>query len=404
MHTHRQFTAILSAILFLAAGCVEETTIDDNGWTSDGVSAVISSNNNFALDLFSKFREESGNVFFSPYSISVALAMTYEGARGKTAEEMQRVLHIPENESERRPNFARMINEINKKDGKYTLSTANALWVQEGYKLLDEYLEVVERYYGGKATNLDFVREMEKSRRTINAWVEGQTNGKIVELLHQDDLTVDTVLVLTNAIYFKGRWLLQFDPEDTREEEFTTATGERIKVPMMGLTGEELNYAEKDGIQILEMAYEGEDLSMMLILPEDNDLESVEETLTPEKISEWKEALVEQSVDVFVPKFSLKTRYSMKDTLTDMGMPTAFSAGADLSGMNGYGGLVIGNVIHQAFIEVNEEGSEAAGATAVIVLRSVQKTPVFRADHPFIFLIQRGNNILFMGRVNDPTG
>jgi serpin B len=172
---------------------------------------------------------------------------------------------------------------------------------------------------------------------------------------------------------------------------------------MMGLTGEELNYAEKDGAQILEMAYEGEDLSMMLILPVDNDLESVEETLTPEKISEWKEALVEQSVDVFVPKFSLKTRYSMKDTLTDMGMPTAFSADADLSGMNGYGGLVIGKVIHQAFIEVNEEGSEAAVATAVIVLRSAQKTPVFRADHPFIFLIQRGDNILFMGRGNDPT-
>ena len=176
----------------------------------------MSGNNRFALDLFSKLREDSGNVFFSPYSISVALAMTYEGARGKTAEEMQRVLHIPENESERRPNFARMINEINKKDGKYTLSTANAIWVQKGYKLLEECLDVVERYYGGKATNLDFVRETEKSRQTINAWVEGQTR---VELLHQDDLTMETVLVLTNAIYFKGRWLLQFDLPEKRSSQ-----------------------------------------------------------------------------------------------------------------------------------------------------------------------------------------
>ena len=208
--------------------------------------------------------------------------MTYEGARGKTAEKMQRVLHTPENESGRRPNFAKVINEINKKDGKYTLSTANAIWVQKGYKLLEEYLDAVERYYGGKATNLNFVREAEKSRQTINAWVEGQTNGKIVELRHQDDLTMETVLVLTNAIYFKGRWLLQFDPENTREEEFTTATGKRVKVPMMGLTGEETNYAEKDGVQILEVAYEGEELSMMLILPDDS-LESIESVLTPRK-------------------------------------------------------------------------------------------------------------------------
>jgi serpin B len=179
----------------------------------------VNGNNRFALDLFSKLREESGNVFFSPYSISVALAMTYEGARGKTAEEMQRVLHIPEKESERRPNFARVIKEINKKDGKYTLSTANAIWAQKGYKLLEECLDVVERYYGGKATNLDFVREAEKSRQTINAWVEEQTNKRIVDLLHRDDLTMETVLVLTNAIYFKGRWLLQFDLPEKRSSQ-----------------------------------------------------------------------------------------------------------------------------------------------------------------------------------------
>jgi len=416
----KSLVLLLVAVIFLGSmqeGCMsrlrdifgnirEPKTMDDSGWTPEGVDRVVDANNLFALDLFSQLKNESeskdeSNIFFSPYSISVALTMTYEGARGETAEEMENVLHIPEDKDIRRPNFARIINGINREDKKYELSTANALWAQEGYKFLEEYLKIVENYYGGKATNVDFVNELEKSRQTINRWVEEQTNDRIRELLHKGDIDEDTRLVLTNAIYFKGRWLLQFDPEDTRELEFTTINGEKKSVPMMSLR-EEFNYAEIDGCQILEMLYEDEDLSMVFILPED--IRSTEENLTVEKLSEWKDAMAKQEVDALIPRFKLETRYCMVETLKEMGMILPFSLSADFSGMDGR--LMIGNVIHQAFIEVNEEGSEAAAATAVVIKLKAAPAPapVFRADHPFIFLIQQRDtgNILFMGRVGDP--
>jgi len=418
----KSLVLLLVAVIFLGSmqeGCMsrlrdifgnirEPKTMDDSGWTPEGVDRVVDANNLFALDLFSQLKNESeskdeSNIFFSPYSISVALTMTYEGARGETAEEMENVLHIPEDKDIRRPNFARIINGINREDKKYELSTANALWAQEGYKFLEEYLKIVENYYGGKATNVDFVNELEKSRQTINRWVEEQTNDRIKELLHEGDIDELTRLVLTNAIYFKGRWLLQFDPEDTKELEFTTINGEKKSVPMMSLR-EEFNYAEIDGCQILEMLYEGEDLSMIFILPED--IRSAEENLTVEKLSEWKDAMVKQEVDVLIPGFKLETRYYMKETLKEMGMILPFSLSADFSGMDGTLNLMIDKVIHQAFIEVNEEGSEAAAATAVVIKLKAAPAPapVFRADHPFIFLIQQRDtgNILFMGRVGDP--
>jgi len=404
--TGGRIVIITVALVIFISGCVEgpAVKVDDTGWTPEGVDAVVNANNQFAFDLYSQFKKEirDENIFFSPYSISVALIMTYEGARGQTAGEMQSVLRIPEDADLRRSNFAKIINEINKEDKKYMLSTANALWVQEGYVLLEEYISTVEKYYGGKAANLDFVEETEKSCQTINRWVEDQTNNRIIELLHPKDLSLDTALVLTNAIYFKGAWVLQFDPKDTRDEDFTTGTGETVKVPMMGLTGSEFNYAETDEAQILEMDYDGEDLSMLMILPKENNIESVE-GITPEKLSEWKSMLIKQRVAISIPKLKLEPRYSMKDTLMEMGMPLAFTT-ADFSGM-ARGELWIGNVIHQAFIEVNEEGTEATGATAVIVEKLVQTTPIFRADHPYIFIIQQKDtgNILFLGRVSDPT-
>ncbi|MDY6986052.1 MAG: serpin family protein [Candidatus Thermoplasmatota archaeon] len=378
--------------------------VDDSGWTPEGVDRVVDANNLFALDLFSQLKKknESGNIFFSPYSISVALTMTYEGARGETAEEMENLLHIPEDDYIRRQNFARIINEINREDKKYELSTANALWAQKNYNFLEEYLKIVEMYYGGRVTNLDFVGETEESRQTINRWVEEQTNNRIKELLHEGDIDLLTRLVLTNAIYFKGRWLLQFDPEDTMELKFTSIDGEKKSAPMMRVKGE-FNYGETDEGQILEMLYEDEDLSMVFILPED--IRSAEENLTPEKLSEWKDAMVKQEVEVLIPRFKLETRYNMKETLKEMDMILPFSDDADFSGMDGTHHLKIDNVIHQAFIEVTEEGSEAAAATAVVIVAMGMPTvPVFRADHPFIFLIQQRDtgSILFMGRVGDP--
>ena len=400
---------ITIALVVFFSGCVKEPVgkLDDTGWTLEGVSTVVSANNQFALDLYSQFKEEfkDENIFFSPYSISVALTMTYEGARGQTAEEMQSVLHIPENASLRRPNFAKIINEINKENKKYRLHTANALWPRIDFQLLEEYQNTIERYYGGKVTRLDYARDPEGSRQTINSWVEDKTEDKIKDLIPPGILNPDTVLVLTNAIYFKGTWVLQFDPKDTIDEDFTTSAGQIVKVPMMRLTGKdaEFNYAETDEIQILEMPYEGEDLSMLIILPKENNLEDIEESLTPEKLSEWKNMLKKQRVDIYIPKFKLETKYSMKDTLTKMGMPTAFTPAADFSGINGQGGIWIDKVIHQAFVEVNEEGTEAAASTAANMITAAQ--PVFRADHPFIFIIQQKDtgNILFLGRFTDPT-
>ena len=394
-----------------SASVKNRSTLDDTGATKEGVNAVVNANNQLAFELYSQFNEESkdSNIFFSPYSISIALTMTYEGAKGQTAEEMQSVLHIPEDANVRRPNFARIFNEINKKEKKYKLSTANALWAQKDYSFLKEYTNNVEKYYGGKLTNLDFTRESEKSRQIINKWVEDQTNNKIKDLIPQGVLNAYTRLVLTNAIYFKGTWVKQFDEKDTKEEDFRIDSSNTVKVPMMRLIGDgvKFNYAETDEIQILEMPYHGEDLSMLIILPKGNNFANIEKSITLEKLSEWKNMLNEQRVDIFIPRFKFKTKYFMAKALSDMGMPTAFGSTADFSGMDGTRDLFIQNVIHQAFVEVNEEGTEAAAATGVVMgITSVgPRIPIFRADHPFIFIIQESEtgNILFLGRVSDPS-
>ena len=405
------FAAIITTCIFSSGAAKKTSKVDDTGATKEGVNAVVNANNQLAFELYSQFNEESkdSNIFFSPYSISIALTMIYEGAKGQTAEEMQSVLHIPEDANVRRPNFARIFNEINKKEKKYKLSTANALWAQKDYSFLKEYTNNVEKYYGGKLTNLDFTRESEKSRQIINKWVEDQTNNKIKDLIPQGVLNAYTRLVLTNAIYFKGTWVKQFDEKDTKEEDFRIDSSNTVKVPMMRLIGDgvKFNYAETDEIQILEMPYHGEDLSMLIILPKGNNFANIEKSITLEKLSEWKNMLNEQRVDIFIPRFKFKTKYFMAKALSDMGMPTAFGSTADFSGMDGTRDLFIQNVIHQAFVEVNEEGTEAAAATGVVMgITSVgPRIPIFRADHPFIFIIQESEtgNILFLGRVSDPS-
>ena len=379
------------------------------------INNVVDANNQFALDYYSQLKKkDSGNIFFSPFSISSALAMTYEGAKGQTAEEMRSVFYFPADDNLRRTEYAAIFDELNKGDKKYKLSTANAIWAQKDYQFLAEYFNRVEKYYGGKANNLDFAKDPEGSRITINNWVEDQTNDKIKDLIPQRVIDALTRLVLTNAIYFKGEWVKQFNVEDTRDENFRISKNNSVKVPMMQRTDEDakFNYAENDKLQILEMPYSGEELSMLVLLPINDDLATLEDLLSTKKLSGWKKDLEEQRVKVFIPKFKFETKCFMADDLKTMGMPKAFQwPGADFSGMDGTKNLYIGQVIHQAFVEVNEEGTEAAAATAVVMLEGAapgQKTPkipVFRADHPFIFLIQEkaSGNILFMGRVVNPT-
>jgi serpin B len=338
------------------------------------------------------------------------VSMVYEGTRGETGEEMQSVFHFPEDDITRRSNFAAIHNRLNKADAKYTLSTANSLWVQEGYDVLKDYLDTIESYYLGEVNRVDF-RKASETSQAINGWIESKTNNKIKDMFSPGSFNEMTRVVLANAVYFKGKWVKQFDKSDTTERDFRAGQGSTLKVPTMELTGEdaEFNYMENDEVQVLEMLYDGEDLSMIVILPRDDDPSLVEESLTAAKLDEWKGELAKQRVDVFMPKFSFTLEYSMSGILGEMGMPTAFVPGeADLSGIGGTGDLFIQAIVHKAFVDVNEEGTEAAAATGIVVgaTSAVPEIKTFRADHPFMFIIQHREtgNVLFMGRVVNPLG
>lgn len=386
----------------------------------DNFSNITDANNQFAFDYYSKLKgNDDGNIFFSPFSISSAFAMAYEGAREQTAEEIRSVFYFLEDSDLRRTQYAAIFDEINKADKKYKLSTANALWAQQDYQFSDDYFENVEKYYGGKATNLDFKNNAEGSRSTINKWVEDQTNNKIKNLIPSGVINKLTKLILTNAIYFKGDWVKQFNNNDTKEENFRTYDKTTVKTQMMQLIDSDaiFNYAENNTLQILEMPYSGDELSMLILLPKNDNLERLENILSSKKLTEWKRDLEKQRVKVYISRFKFETKYFMSNDLKAMGMPLSFSDSADFSGMIGNKklkdeGLKIDEAIHQAFIEVNEEGTEAAAATAIVMVplgaagpQKEPKIPVFRADHPFIFLIQQNGtgNILFIGRVVNPN-
>ncbi len=373
----------------------------------ESTQEIVRSSNQFALDLYNQYRQQEDNIFFSPYSIVTALAMTYEGAKNQTAEEMKLVLHLPDEET-RGKGFAGLYNIFNQSKSDYILKTVNVLWPQEDYNFLTEYFSVIEKYYRGKATSLNFRDDPEGSRLTINQWVEDQTEEKIKDLIPAGFIDPITRLVLTNAIYFKGTWLEGFDSDLTQESDFYLDESEKVAVSMMQRIGEEpLRYAEIDDVQILSLPYKGEELAMLILLPKQNEIGQLEESLILEKLETYRQSLQPREIDLFLPRFKLETKYFMKEDLAEMGMPIAFSMDADFSGMTGNKDLFISEVIHQAFVEVNEEGTEAAAATAVIMKESAMMIdkPVFRADRPFFFLIEHSETgaILFMGRVNNPS-
>lgn len=387
--------------------------VDEPGLITDvdvdpkSVDEVVASNNRFAFDLYSLYREDSDNIFYSPYSILAALTMTYEGARGQTAEEMARVFYLPDDEV-RWSGMAGFYNAINRPDREYVLDTANALWPAEDYHFLDDYFEIIERYYRGKIEHLDYRTDPEGSRLTINDWVEARTRDKIKNLIPEGFIDSLTRLVLTNAIYFKGQWLTEFDPDLTREETFYVSQDREVEVPMMRRIDDEaiFEYARLDDAQVLSLPYRGEEVAMTVVLPDEGKLSEVEESLDSEQLEYYRSMLDRQRVDVYLPRFKVETKYIMNDDLSNLGMPTAFSGQADFSGMTGFQDLYISSVIHQAFVEVNEEGTEAAAATGVIMRETAMiDLPVFRADRPFIFLIEHLETgaVLFMGRVVDPS-
>lgn len=366
------------------------------------VASQVRGNTAFALDLFQRLRKAEGNLFYSPYSISTALAMTYAGARGNTAAQMAGVLHFELGQEALHPAFAALEAHLRavQEQGRVALHVANSLWPDDVEPFLPEYLALVQRFYGATITPLG-----PDPLSQINGWVERQTNDKIKDLLKPPHVVPRPILILVNAIYFKGNWAAQFDVADTEDGAFWLAPGEAVAVPLM-IQKANFGYGRWDGLQVLELPYQGKDLSMVVLLPDQVDgLPGLEAALTPESLARWTARLRPMEVQVILPRFKLTGEFDLGSTLKAMGMSDAFDA-ADFSGMNGRPhDLLISEVVHKAFVEVNEEGTEAAAATAVMMLRSVQISPVFRADHPFLFLIRdrATGSILFLGRVTDPA-
>jgi serpin B len=381
-------------------------------------TSIADSNNRFSAALYRTITNgdtnTGDNVFFSPFSISSALAITYEGARGTTAEEIRSVFFFPSNETVLRQGFAVTNAAINQGNAGYTLSTANALWAEKTFAFLPDYTSIAEQYYSANTTNLDFIGQADASHQTINAWVAERTNNKILNLLPQGSISPATRLVITNAVYFKGTWEKQFDPNLTTNAPFTKPDGTIVTASMMQQTDEAAvyPYTETSDLQMLTLPYtatNGTGLSMVILLPKGNNLSTIDSYLDPANLSALEQSASSRRVMVYIPRFKIESQYSLKDTLSTMGMPTAFSTTADFSGMDGKQDLYISDVIHKAYIEVNEQGTEAAAATGVVmeaaaVYPEVPPT-VFRADHPFLFLIQDNNTgiILFEGVVMDPS-
>jgi len=361
--------------------------------------------NSFGLDLYRVLSGKEGNIFFSPFSISTALAMTYLGADGNTALQMKQVLHFEDEGLHE--SFSELIASLDKPAEAYRLITANALWVQKNYPLLESFLKDIDRYYRAPVNIVDFVTDLDNSIRKVNDWIEEKTAGKIKNMLTRDDVDSLTRLILTNAIYFKGKWKMPFNEKLTKKDFFYVNENTKVEVDMMELT-EKFEYYEDDRVQVLKLPYAGSSLSMVIVLPRVNvKLIELEKDLTKEKIEQWLKNLSETRVQLFLPRFKILERLSMKETLVKMGMTDAFSDKANFSKIDGTLKLKIQNVIHQAFVEVNEEGTEAAAATAVIVgiKMAMPVMPViFRADRPFMFFIQEetSNTILFMGRLQKP--
>ena len=372
---------------------------------------LVQDNSSFAIDLYEKLRASDGNIFFSPYSISTALAMTYAGARGNTEEEMAKTLRFSLDQESLHPAFANIESRLNKlqKAGNVKLSVANSLWPQQGYRLLDEYLSLVKKHYGVSITPVDYKHAREAARKMINKWVEDKTQDKIKDLIQPGVLDALTRLVLVNAIYFKGNWESQFKISRTKDAPFYVTPNKSVQAPIMSQK-QKFRYAEIETLQVLELPYVGDELSMIVLLPRKADgLKQLESSLSVENLKRWKRRIGKREVLVFLPKFKMTSMFRLDKTLVSMGMVDAFNdSKANFAGMDGRPDwLYIGAVLHKAFVDVNEEGTEAAAATAVVMKLSGMPAPppTFRADHPFVFLIHenRTGNILFMGRVTDPT-
>ncbi len=377
---------------------------------SPDAATVVRGNNNFSFELYQQLAKKDGNLFFSPYSISTALAMTHVGARGKTANEMEKTLNFSLDQKRLNPAFAEVQKQLNDPDRKrfYQLSVANALWGQKNYGFHDRFLQLCQKYYGAGLFEVDFGKS-ERARKRINDWVAEETQNKIKDLIPPGALDSLTKLVLTNAIYFKAAWREKFHKSMTKSELFAISATKKKKVPMMHAYNV-CNYVDGGRFQMLELPYKGNSLSMFVVLPRELDgLAAIEKMLTAKKFQSMLKQGKPHIVDTKLPKFKITAKFELKPVLSKMGMPIAFIKGkANFTGMASGENLYISEVVHKAFVDVNEEGTEAAAATGVIAKATsapVYPRAKFYADKPFVFLLRdnRTGSILFMGRLANPS-
>uniref|UniRef100_A0A452R8H5 Serpin domain-containing protein n=1 Tax=Ursus americanus TaxID=9643 RepID=A0A452R8H5_URSAM len=368
------------------------------------MNSLSAANTRFAFDLFQQFKtsKKDDNIFYSPLSISSALAMTYLGAKENTALEMEKV--GVENLGNVHHQFQKLLTELKKPTDAYELNIANKLYGEKNFQFLQEYMDNIKKFYLTTVESVDFNNAAEETRKKINSWVE----KKIKNLFPKDSLT-STILVLVNAVYFKGQWDTKFDKKNTVEKEFWLNKDTSKPVQMMKQY-DVFKFSSLEGMQakILEIPYKGKDLSMILLLPDEVDgLQKLEDQLTAEKLIEWTSSqnMSNNFVDLYLPRFKLEETYDLKDTLRALGMVDVFNAQtANLSGMTGNENLLVSKVIHKSFVEVTEEGTTAASSTAVDFQMKSSPAYPFHCDHPFLFFIKHNktNSILFLGRVSSP--
>ncbi len=405
----RKSTMVLMTALMACLGlcCTPRPVAGSAGPMEGAAMQLARDNTDFALRLYRQLGQEEGNIFFSPHSISTALAMTWAGARGDTEKEMARALGFTLGQQQLHPAFAELVANLERarEESGVKLRTANALWPQQGFEFARPFIDTVQANYEAELRPLDFVGATEQSRQTINRWVEEQTEDRIKDLIQPGVLNSNTRLVLTNAIYFKGRWKEPFDEKRTSDLPFTLASGSEVDVPLMRIK-EYFQYGKADGLQLLRMSYGKGGLSMVVLLPEKaGGLPALERRLEVDLLNDWLANMRRQEVDLLLPRFRVETKFQLNQALAALGMKEAFKPSADFSGMDPQKRLFLSAVIHQAFVEVNEEGTEAAAATAGMIATTSMPMPpeLFRADHPFIYMIMGPDNeILFMGRVVDP--
>ena len=377
----------------------------------DQIQALADAHNAFALDLYKQLAGEGENIFYSPYSIYMALLMTYAGAAGDTASQMEGTLHLPYSQEEVHAvmnalNLQLKANSLVDGEPAFTLNVVNQLWGQAGYAFLPEFLNTLSQNYNAGLKTVDFAANPEAARELINLWVEAQTNEKIRDLIPEGALNELTRLVITNAVYFKAAWLSPFDSANTKNGSFTLLDGTQVEVPMMHQSGSMRAYVSQD-VQAVELPYEGGTYSMVALMPTAGSLDTFEQSLTAESLQDILNQLERASVTLSMPKFKFEAAFGLNDALKAIGMTDAFDPmKANFSQMDGTTSLYISSALHKAFVDVNEEGTEAAAATAVVI--GVTSAPgqsyTITLDHPFLFLIRDNSTgtLLFVGRMADP--